>query len=215
MMPTPPDAPLTVRLGARLGPEIVASILAVAVVIAAVGVALSGGGLPGSAPGPSPSVAPVASETPVPPSTAPPSRPARVVLGIVDRLLGQRASLDAELAKRTTDAGAIAEILRDVRTSLLLLDGPLTNLAAESTTTDLATRIQAISTATSDGAHRAQQASITNEKAQREGAEAVIAALEPLPAIRAELAALAGDGASPAISPTQATGTAEPSGATP
>jgi hypothetical protein len=236
MMEAPPDAPLSVRLGAKIGPEVVASILVAAVVIVAVMVAVSGRQSPAAVSSAEPSSAAVSSAaasvvavpsgTPVAPSPSPSpsaspsaapvvSVAASLVLEIVDRLLGQRAELQAEVAKSNTDAVAIAELLRNVNASLVALDTPLTDLAADSSTGDLAVRIRAVNATTFDAVRRAQRSTIRNEKAYRQGAIEVVAALEPLTAIRAELAALVGGSTSPQAQATQATGTADPSGATP
>jgi hypothetical protein len=222
MMPIPPDAPLTVRLGARLGPEIIASILVAVVVVVGISVALSGRRSPGESggtgvvPSAGPSGAALSSESPLTASPFLPSTPARVLVEIVDRLLGQRAALEAEIAKRSTDAAAIADLLREVNASLVIQAGPLTSLAADPASTDLATRIRVLNQATFDAVHRTQRASISNEEAWRDGATEVVAALDPLPAIRAELAALAGEPpASLNAAPSQPAGTPAPSGATP
>jgi hypothetical protein len=221
MMPVPPDAPLTVRVGARLGPEIIASILVAVLVVVAVSIALSGPRSPGetsgtgAVPSPGPSGIVEASESPLTPSPSVPSTPARALVEIVDRLLAQRAQLETEIAKRNTDAPAIADLLRDVNSSLVIQEGPLTSLAADPASSDLATRIRALNQATFDAVHRTQRASITNEKAWREGAAEVVAALDPLPAIRAELAALAGEAQLLTKGAPSQPGTPAPSGATP
>ncbi len=224
MMEAPPGAPLSVRLGAKIGPEVVASILVVAVVIVAVVVALSGRQSPAAVSSPAPSesaavssaaasVAVVPSESPVAsspsvsasPSASVSASPARSaaagpVLQIVDRLLGQRAELQAELAKSGTDAPAIAQLLRDVNASIVAMDEPLIDLAADSSTVDLATRIRAVNTATFDAVRRTQRASIRNERAYRDGAAEVVAKLSPMVELRAELAGLAGETTTPSAS---------------
>ena len=112
-------------------------------------------------------------------------------------MLVQRAGLAAEAAKKGTDAVAIANLLRQVNASIVSMDGPLTTLAADRATLDLATRIRIVKAAASDAARRAQQASIRNEAAYRRGAIEVVAELEPLPAIRDELAVLVGEAPPP------------------
>lgn len=207
MMMTPPDAPLRIRLGERLGPEIIASILVAAVVVVGASVALSWRPSPGTAAGTSPAPsaaavtsAPAVGASPSPTVSAPalPNTPARAVLEVVDRLLDQRAELEAELGKKGTDAVLIADLLREVNASLVLIqDGPLNELAANPATVDLASRIRTVNEATSDAVRRTQRASISNEGAYREGATEVVAELAPLRGMRPSLAVLAGLPAAP------------------
>ena len=218
MMPVPPDAPLTVRLGARVGPEAIAAILVVAVVVVGLGLALAarsgfGGGTPAASPS-APAVAATGSPGAASPSAEPPKAPARALVEIFDRLLVQRAALDAEAAKSRTDAVAIASLLQDVNASLLLQDSLLADLAADPGTRDLATRIRAMNAATFEATRRTQRASFTNTKAYRSGAAEVVQALDPLPGLRAELARIAGGSPAPAA-PVQSGATATPSGANP
>jgi hypothetical protein len=219
MMPSPQGGPVSARVGAGLGPEVVASILVVAVLFVAVAVALSGqrGSAPPSSPEPSlaavvPSVSAVPSPTPAsaspsplatatplaslppPSSTLAPGQAAaaRAVLESVDQLLEERAALEAELAKTGTDSKAIADLLRDVNASIVQQDGPLADLAAYPSTADLARRIRAVNAATFETVNRIQHTSPRNAKTYRDGAAEVVKRLEPLPALRAELAQLAG-----------------------
>jgi hypothetical protein len=207
MMPNSQDAPLAVRLGARLGPELVASILVVAVVLVAATVALTGrrGGAV-VAPSPGASVAAVPSASTAASSTAPsgaapsgpaqsgavPGAPATALLQLTDRILGERSNLVAELAKTGTDTVAIVDLLGEVNASLVLEEGPLADLAASPATADLAARIGRVNATAADAIRRTQRASIRNEKAYRDGATEVVAALKPLTAIREEIAALSG-----------------------
>ena len=107
MTQIPPDAPMSVRIGARLGPEALASILAVPVVLVAILVFLAarGSGQPAAAvvpPAPAGTSTPVvatpaasapaastpAATTPVAtPSPTPDTATARIVLQLVDELL--------------------------------------------------------------------------------------------------------------------------------
>ncbi len=207
MMPIPPDAPLTMRLGARLGPEMIASVLVAALVVVAVGLTLSGRRAvavsPSEVASAAPSVAAVpsgsassptasAASSPSGPSS-PPSEAARAVVGFVDRLATQRVALEQQAASRVTDAAAIADLLRNVNESLNLMDGPLTQLAAEPGTEDLVSRIRTMNEATRYVAGRALQASITNAAAYKRGAVETVGALFPLAGIRTELASLAGE----------------------
>lgn len=207
MMPIPPDAPLTMRLGARLGPEMIASVLVAALVVVAVGLTLSGrrvaADTPSQVPTLAPSVAAVASgsaslptasaaSSPSGPSS-PPSEAARALVGFVDRLATQRVALAQQAAARVTDAAAIADLLRNVNESLNLMDGPLTQLAAEPGRGDLVSRIRTMNEATRYVAGRALQASISNAAAYKRGAEETVDALAPLVGIRSELASLAGE----------------------
>jgi hypothetical protein len=130
---------------------------------------------------------------PSPSATPPRSLAAGPVLEIVDRLLDHGAGLEAEVEKSGTVAPAIAELLRAVNASIVAMDEPLLDLAADSSTGDLASRIRVINTTTSDAVRRTQRSTIRNEEAYRQGAEDVILALEPLTAIREELATLAGE----------------------
>jgi hypothetical protein len=207
MMPAPPDAPLTVRLGAKLGPELIASILVVAVVIVAATVALTGrrGGAVVT-PSPDASSAAHASASTAPssiaPSGAPPSGaapsgalpgpPATALLQLTDRILDERANLEAELAKTGTDTVAIVDLLGEINASLVLEEGPLADLAASPATADLAARIGRVNATAADAIRRTQRASIRNEEAYRDGATEVVAALKPLTAIRTEIVALSG-----------------------
>lgn len=132
--------------------------------------------------------------TPPPSSTLPPTQlaAARAVLESVDQLLEERAGLEAELAQKTTDSGAIADLLRDINASIVRQDGPLADLAEYSPTAGLASRIRDVNTATFDTVNRIQHTSPRNAKTYRDGATEVVAKLEPLPELRAELAALIG-----------------------
>lgn len=136
---------------------------------------------------------PVAS-TPTPPATSTPSQAAaaRAVLEFVDQLLDQRADLIAEIEKPGTDSRAIADLLRDMNTSIVRQDAPLADLASDPATADLASRIRAVNTVVADTIRRIQHTSPSNAKTYRNGAIEVIEKLEPLPALRAELAAIAG-----------------------
>jgi hypothetical protein len=197
MMQIPPGAPLSMRMGARVGPEVIASVLVALVVIVGATVALSGRQASAGA-GPLPSVAavvpgsPGASSLPSASTTPFAAVPARAVVDIVDHMLVQRAGLQAELAKKTTNVATIAELLRQVNASIVSLDGPLTKLAEDPSTLGLTNRIREVKTATFEAARRTQQAGLRNQKAYRDGATEVVAQLAPLPAIRAELAALVG-----------------------
>jgi hypothetical protein len=206
MMPIPPDAPLTMRLGARLGPEMIASVLVAAIVVAAVGLTLSSRRgvtfTPSQVASAAPSVAAVPSGSALPTASAasspsgpssPPSSPARALLEFVDRLATQRVALSQQAASRVTDAAAIADLLRNVIGSLNLMDGHLTELAAEPGREDLVSRIRTMNEAARYVAGRALQASITNAAAYKRGAEETVAAFAPLAGIRAELASLAGE----------------------
>jgi hypothetical protein len=135
---------------------------------------------------------PVAS-TPKPPATATPAQAAAAlaVRDLVDRLLGQRADLMTELDKPGTDADAIAQLLRDMNTSIVRQDVPLADLASDPATADLAGRIRAVNAAVAETIRRIQHTSPRNAKTYRDGAADVIENLEPLPALRAELAAIA------------------------
>jgi hypothetical protein len=177
-------------------------------------VALSGRQPPGAvnSPPPSSAIQPTAAASAEP--TPPGNHAARSLLEVVDRLLVQRADLVGALAKDGTDVAAIADLLRDVNTSIVLQDGPLAELAADPVTADLATRIRAINEATFDAVRRTQRASITNEAAYRAGAEEVVGTLAGLAGIRDELSALADGSAAPKAAPTQPA-TGEPSGVTP
>ncbi len=136
---------------------------------------------------------PVAS-TPTPPATSTPAQAAaaQAVLEFVDELLEQRADLIAEIEKPGTDSRAIADLLRDINTSIVRQDAPLADLASDPATADLASRIRAVNTAVADTIRRIQHTSPRNAKTYRDGAVEVIEKLEPLPALRAELAAIAG-----------------------
>ncbi len=217
MMPSPQGEPLSARLGARLGPEVVGSILVVAVLFVAVAVALTGqrgSAAPASAspslvavlpsastvPSSTPASAPpIATATPLvtpsPPTSTLPSEQAaaaRAVLEDVDELLDERAGLETEVARKITDSQAIADLLRQVNASIVRQDGPLADLAAYSSTADLARRIRAVNSATFDTVNRIQHTSPRNARTYRDGAAEVVDKLKSLPALRAELAALTG-----------------------
>lgn len=138
---------------------------------------------------PKPTAPPVTS-TPTPPSTPTPAQAAaaQAVLPFVDQLLGQRADLIAEIDKPGTDSRAIADLLRDINTSIVQQDAPLADLASDPATADLASRIRAVNTTVAETIRRIQHTSPRNAKTYRDGAVEVIANLEPLPALRAELA---------------------------
>jgi len=212
-MEVPPDASFTTRLGARLSPELLASILAVPVVIAAVlaFVLLRGSGQPSVVPPPAALASPTASASagptaaaPTPAASAPAATPtpdtatARIVLQLVDELLGIRTDLAAAAAARRPDAQQIAAQLRDVNATLVTLEQPLADLRNEERTADIGTRLTTLADATRDAVAEAQRASITNAAAYKAGGLKVVDVMEPLLAIRAELAAFAGV---PAASP--------------
>ena len=219
MTPNPPDAPLSLRLRARVGPELVASILSAAVIVLVVAIALwlprpsgiAAHATPSATAGPTgPSSAGApATATPSATATPEPNVAARALLEIVDRLVDQRADLEGERSKRRPSVQVLAEMLRDINTSLLLMDAPLGLLEADPAAADLATRIRATKDATFAAISRTQRASITNAKAYRDGAAEVVATLAPLVELRAELAVLAWGPSG------QPVGTAEPTGSTP
>jgi hypothetical protein len=208
------DAPLLLRVRMRAGPEMIGSILAAGVIVVVAGAVLlprpsgisAGTTLPASA-SPSDRTTPSAIVTPRPNPAAP------TLVVIADRLLAQRADLEAERSRKDASVQVIAQLLRDINASLVLQDAPLALLAADPATADLAARIQATHDATFEAVGRAQQASIRNLKAYRDGAAEVVALLEPLVALRAELAALANDHASPALT-GQPVGSPAPGGST-
>ena len=208
-MEVPPDASFTTRLGARLSPELLASILAVPVVIAAVlaFVLLRGSGQPSVVPPPAAVASPTASasagptaaaptptaSTPAPsPSPTPNTATARIVLQLVDELVGIRTDLAAAAAARRPDAQQIAAQLRDVNATLVTLEQPLADLRNDERTADIGTRLTTVADATRDAVAEAQRASITNAAAYKAGGLKVVDVMEPLVAIRAELAAFAG-----------------------
>jgi len=216
-MEVPPDASFTTRLGARLSPELLASILAVPVVIAAVlaFVLLRGSGQPSVVPPPAAVASPTApasagptaaAQTPTASTPAPSPRPsptpntatARIVLQLVDELLGIRTDLAAAAAARRPDAQQIAAQLRDVNATLVTLEQPLADLRNDERSADIGTRLTTVADATRDAVTEAQRASITNAAAYKAGGLKVVEVMEPLVAIRAELAAFAGV---PAASP--------------
>ncbi len=217
MIPLPPDAPMSVRLGARIGPEIVATVLVVAV--AFVGLVAFLGVRQGPGPGPAasavPSVAVVPSASPGESPTPPSSVPARAVLEVVDRLLAQRTSLDAAVGDAGTETVVIADLLREINASLVFQDGLLPGLAADPATADVAGRIRTISETTRDAARQTLRASVSNDEAYRAGGADVVAALAPLVGIRTELAVLAGENATPAGDSAQPAPASAPSGSTP
>src|SRR4029453_9347138 len=195
-----PGAPLSVRLRARISPELVASILSAVVIVLVVAAVLwlprpsgiTAVATPSATPGPtgqsSPSVAATAAATSTAEatSTPAPNLAARALLEIVDRLVAQRADLEKEQSKRRPSVQVLAEMLRDINTSLLLMDAPLRLLAADPAAADLASRITATKDATFEAVSRTQKASITNAKAYRDGAAEVVATLAPLAKLRAE-----------------------------
>jgi hypothetical protein len=203
MTSTPPDARLTVRLGARIGPEAIASILVVAVVLVSSALVI-----PGRRASTPPSERPSASIIPsgTPGISFRPNTSARAILVVVDRLLGTRAGLVTELAKASTDAVAIAALLRDANASVVAEDAMLVDLASDPSTAELGARIQAVNAAASDAAHKAEQQSVANVVAYRDGATKVVAALKPLLEIRAEVAVLAGEPTASNAAPSQAGG---------
>jgi hypothetical protein len=203
MTPTPPDARLTVRLGARIGPEAIALILIVAVVLVSAALVI-----PGRRASTPPSERPSASIIPsgTPGISFRPNTSARAILVVVDGLLGTSARLVTELAKARTDAVAIAALLRDANASVVAQDTMLVDLASDPSTADLAARIQAVNAAASDAAHKAEQQSVANVAAYRDGAMTVVAALKPLLAIRAEVAVLAGEPNASGLAASQGAG---------
>jgi len=214
-MQVPPDASLTTRLGARLSPEVLASILAVPVVLAAVlaFALLRGSGQPSVVPPPAAAASPTAAApastgptaaapTPIASTSAPTPTPdtatARIVLQLVDELLGIRTDLAAAAAPRRPDPQLIADQLRTVNATLVTLEQPLADLQNDDPTTDIGARLATVADATRDAVTETQRASITNVVAYRAGGLRVVKVMEPLVAIRAELAGLAGV---PAASP--------------
>lgn len=197
MTPTPQDAPLDFRLKARLGPEIVALILVVALAAVAAIVMMTGRGGVAVGPSPLPSTAVVPSPSAVAPSPTPPRVPALAVLDSIDRLLGIRADLESELKADTTDTVAIVGRLTDLNVVLNGMAGSLAELADHPAGAPLAARIREISETTSETIRRTQRISIQNDRAYRNGAAEIVAGLEPLVGIRAELAELTAASAAP------------------
>jgi len=137
--------------------------------------------------------------TPAPsPSPTPNTATARIVLQLVDELVGIRTDLAAAAAPRRPDAQQIAAKLRDVNATLVTLEQPLADLRNDERTADIGTRLTTVADATRDAVTEAQRASITNAAAYKAGGLKVVDVMEPLVAIRAELAAFAGV---PAASP--------------
>jgi hypothetical protein len=191
----PPETPAAVRLKARLGPEVIASILAV-VVVAAVAVVV---GIWQSLPQPPAVTAGATPFATASPATSPTLVPtpranatARILVQVMDQLIAQRAALEAEASRGRPSVQTIAELLRDINASLLLQDAPLTQLAADPGTADLAARIRTTNEATFEVVRRIQQASISNSGVYIAGAAEAVDTLAPLVTLRAELALLAG-----------------------
>ena len=217
MTQIPPDAPMSVRIGARLGPEALASILAVPVVLVAILVFLAarGSGQPAAAvvpPAPAgtstprwsrrrPPAASTASRgttTPVAtPSPTPDTATARIVLQLVDELLANRSDLATAVAPRRPDAQDIANWLRSVNATLITLETPLAELQRDANTAAIAARLVVVSDQTSEAVANTQRASITNAAAYKAGGQHVIDVMEPLVAIRVDLIAIVGPIASP------------------
>lgn len=213
MTQIPPDAPLTVRLGARIGPEALASILAVPVVVVAVLVflAIRGSGQPAAFVPPAPTgsstpavSAPAAATPAAAPTPTPDTATARIVLQLVDELLANRSDLAAAVAPRRPDAQDIADRLRSVNATLILLKPPVSELQRDANTAGIAARLVAVSDQTSKAVADTQRASITNVAAYKRGGQHVLDVMEPLAAIRVDLIVIVGPIASPSGSPTQA-----------
>jgi hypothetical protein len=212
MTQIPPDAPMSVRLGARLGPEALASILAVPVVLVAVLVFLAarGSGQPAAVVPPAPissstpavstpvGATPVAA-TPVAatPQPTPDRATARIVLQLVDELLANRSDLASAVAPRQPDAQDIANRLRSVNATLITLETPLADLQRDASAADIAARLLAVSDQTSEAVADTQRASITNAAAYKAGGQHVLDVMEPLVAIRVDLIVIVGPIASP------------------
>jgi hypothetical protein len=109
----------------------------------------------------------------------------------VDELLATRAGLADAVRPREPNAEAIAERLRAINAGLITLEQPLAELR-RSGAPAIADRILAVSDATHAAVTDTQRASITNVAAYKRGGQHVVDVMEPLVAIRAELATIAG-----------------------
>jgi hypothetical protein len=205
MTQVPPGAPISARLGTRIGPEAFATILAVPVLILAVLAFLlvrGSPGEPGNAVVPPAATATASAAVSVPDSSAPPSTPgstaapdnatARVVLQVVDQAIANRSDLATAVAARRPSAQDIADKLRAVAATLVALEQPLAELQQAPDTADVGTRIGVVADATREAVTETQRASLTNAAAYKAGGQKVVDVMEPLIAIRAELAAIAG-----------------------
>ena len=212
MTQIPPDAPMSVRIGARLGPEALASILAVPVVLVAILVFLAarGSGQPAAfvPPAPGGSSTPAAATpgastqaaavTPLAtPSPTPDTATARIVLQFVDELLANRSDLATAVAPRRPNGQDIADRLRSVNATLITLKPPLAELQRDANTADVAARLLAVWDQTSEAVADTQRASITNVAAYKAGGQHVLDVMEPLVAIRVDLIGIVGPIASP------------------
>lgn len=212
MTQIPPDAPMSVRIGARLGPEALATILAVPVVIVAILVFLTarGSGQPAavvppavvvplaSVGSPTPAGSTPAAATPVvTPSPTPDTATARIVLQLVDQLLANRSDLASAVAPRKPDAQDIANRLRSVNATLITLETPLSELQGDPNAAAVAARLLAVSDQTSEAVADTQRASITNAAAYKAGGQHVLDVMKPLVAIRVDLIVIVGPIASP------------------
>jgi hypothetical protein len=206
------DAPMSSRIGTRISPEVLASIIAVPVVIVAILVfphARGSSSPPGAAVVPPaatattspasavPSAAPPTQTAAPTPTTTPDKATARVVLQLVDQALANRSDLAKSLAARQPSAQDIADKLRAVAATLVTLEQPLAELQQAPDTAQLATRIAAVSDATHEAVTETQRASITNTAAYKAGGQKVVDAMQPLVAIRAQLAAVVGPAPAP------------------
>jgi hypothetical protein len=129
-----------------------------------------------------------------------------VVLQIVDRLLDERTALATAVSPRSPDVQAIAERMRGVNADLIALALPIAELGRNHAA--IAKQIDAVSVATKQAVADTQRASITNVKAYKSGGAAVVKVMEPLVALRADLAALV-------IAPTPAPSSAAPAPSAP
>ncbi len=204
--------PSTRPSGTRFpGPEVVAATL-VAILLLVVGTGLVVGRV--AAP-----VGPRASASPTPGGSLVPATPGPVVdPGVVDllgvlnqRLLDAGDELGLQLEADPFRPGEVAALIREVNATVQFGADAIPTLGGHTGEDQVGGRLAAVYAALSETATSTLRASVTNETEYRTGAGAIIALIEALPPLQAELEVLADTPAPTAVASVPPTASAAPS----
>ncbi len=200
--PEPPSAPPGTRFP---GPEVVAATL-VAILLIVVGTGLVVGRVAGP-------VGPRSSASPTPGGSLAPATPGPVVdPGVVDllgvlnqRLLDAGDELGLELEADPFRPGDVAALIREVNATVQFGADAIPTLGGHTGEDQVGGRLAAVYAALGETATTTLRASVTNETEYRTGAGAIIALIEALPPLQAELEVLADTPAPTAVATARPT----------
>jgi hypothetical protein len=187
-------------LTARPAPEFIGGALAVLVGVIVVGSTLLGGGPPPSSGGTGSQ--PSASPTPPSPTPEPLVNPNSVVVlrALNAQLAASGDALEREAARTNLQISNVATEIRKVNSTVLFGADIATGLTGSPSAVDIGTRLAKIYADIEATAARTLDASVNNEADYRTGAKTIVTQINLLPAIQAELDALAA--APPSASPS-------------